>query len=34
MELFLWIGLIVFVAVGLALGLLALITMVRNAGHR
>lgn len=34
MELYLWIGLISFVLVGLALGVLGLITMVRNAGHR
>lgn len=34
METMLWIGLGSFFAVGLGLGALALITMIKNAGHR
>jgi hypothetical protein len=34
METILWAGLITFIVVGLLLGTLGLIQMVRNAGHR
>lgn len=34
METVLWIGLGVYIIVGLVLGIMALVTMVRNAGRR
>lgn len=34
METILWMGLISYISVGLLLGILGLIQMVRNAGHR